>query len=116
MDNPLDSELGITGYNCYRRDRSSQTSVLEKQGGMLIDVRKNIHPSKLHFDSFVDLSELLFVSLQINSETVIIAATYISQEMQKTVNTRPYLRHSYVVHKIFNTFLDCKLLFLETTI
>lgn len=109
LGNTLDSEYGLTGYNLCWYDRSSRTSVRRRGDGLLIAVRKHIRSSRFDFYSFLDLSEQLFVSLQFNPETVIIGSTYISQDLQNTINTGPYLQYSSIVGEMFNKFSNCKI-------
>lgn len=42
-DNIMSTELGFHNYDIYRLDRTVQTSLLSRGGGVLIAVQNNLH-------------------------------------------------------------------------
>ena len=71
----MSSELGFHNYDIYRYDRTTQTSMLSRGGGVLIAIRNNLHSKLIVIEN--NSIELLFVLLNISNLTIIIGSVYI---------------------------------------
>ncbi|KAF0705893.1 Uncharacterized protein FWK35_00025383, partial [Aphis craccivora] len=74
-NNVMSSELGFHNYYIYRYDRTTQTSMLSRGGGVLIAVRNNLQSKLIVIEN--NSIELLFVLLNISNLTIIIGSVYI---------------------------------------
>lgn len=78
-----DNELGIINYIIYKCDRNLSTSILQRVGGTLVAVRKDI-ASFLISPSPSTNVEQLFVKFSTQKITGIISSVYISSSSLST--------------------------------
>lgn len=82
-NNVMSSELGFHNYDIYRYDRTTQTSMLSRGGGVLIAVRNNLQSKLIVIEN--NSIELLFVLLNISNLTIIIGSVYIPNKSNENV-------------------------------
>jgi hypothetical protein len=69
------SELGIPGFNVYRKDRSGETSTKSRGGGVLIAVRKRFKSKQIMLKR--DDVEQIFVVINSSKEKIVFGCVYI---------------------------------------
>jgi len=79
----MSSELGFHNYDIYRYDRTTQTSMLSRGGGVFIAVRNNLHSKLILIEN--NSIELLFVLLNISNLTIIIGSVYIPNKSNENI-------------------------------
>ena len=98
-----DAELGLCNYNIYRLDRSDVNSFHLRGGGVLIAVISSLLSSEYYVPG--QSVEHLFVKIKLKSMSIIVGATYISQEVQKDVSI--YLDHISTIENLLNNNPEC---------
>ncbi|KAL1381013.1 hypothetical protein pipiens_013780 [Culex pipiens pipiens] len=90
----VDSELS-SDYTFYRADRSRETSVLERGGGVLIGVKKRFHPEPIHLRGGEKLEQIA-VRIPLPGKTLFVCCVYIPPNSDATI----YTQHSSCVQQL----------------
>jgi hypothetical protein len=81
-----DMELGLIGFDIFRKDRSELTSAKESGGGVLIALKSEYHAKVI--DTSVTDVESIFLSVDTASHPIIIGGTYIPPQQSAFVYER----------------------------
>ena len=79
----MSTEIGFYNYDIYRLDRSTQTSLHSRCGGVFIAIRNNRHSKLIKIEN--NNLEILFSLIKISNLTIIIGSAYIPNKSNENV-------------------------------
>ncbi|KAL4152924.1 hypothetical protein QTP88_000757 [Uroleucon formosanum] len=98
----LDNELGFTQHNVFRRDRTEKTSPHNRDGGVLVAIKKTFNSILLNIDTLN--VEQVFVKIIVGDILIIFCAVYFPPNSDLQL----YLNHLSVLESIDTSFPNCK--------